>query len=153
MTMNFQFVIYANLGPEAPVLTQDGFEFRDLNKNGKLDVYEDSKEPIDARVEDLLGQMTLEEKVGQMFSPQVEIGKKGTLQEKSSLLQSVGTSELIHEKKITTILCISSKNTVSFVEWHNKLQKLAERGTRDTRAGLLRSKEILLISFLKIKQS
>ncbi len=37
----------------------------DLNKNGKKDVYEDSKAALDARIEDLLGQMTLEEKTNQ----------------------------------------------------------------------------------------
>ena len=38
----------------------------DLNKNGKKDVYEDSTQPIDKRVEDLLSQMTLEEKTAQL---------------------------------------------------------------------------------------
>jgi beta-glucosidase len=37
----------------------------DLNKNGRKDVYEDPKADIDARVEDLLSQMTLEEKTCQ----------------------------------------------------------------------------------------
>lgn len=37
----------------------------DYNKNGRKDVYEDSKAPIDRRVEDLLRQMTLEEKTCQ----------------------------------------------------------------------------------------
>ena len=37
----------------------------DLNKNGKRDVYEDPKADIDRRVEDLLSQMTLEEKTCQ----------------------------------------------------------------------------------------
>lgn len=37
----------------------------DLNKNGRMDVYENSKAPIDRRVEDLLAQMTLEEKTCQ----------------------------------------------------------------------------------------
>ena len=40
---------------------------RDLNKNGRLDPYEDPRRPIDERVEDLLAQMTLEEKAGLMF--------------------------------------------------------------------------------------
>ena len=31
----------AQLGPEAPIIQMDGLQFRDLNKNGKLDVYED----------------------------------------------------------------------------------------------------------------
>ena len=37
----------------------------DLNKNGRMDVYEDPKAQIDRRVEDLLAQMTLEEKTCQ----------------------------------------------------------------------------------------
>ena len=37
----------------------------DLNKNGRKDIYEDSKANIDRRVEDLLRQMTLEEKTCQ----------------------------------------------------------------------------------------
>jgi beta-glucosidase len=37
----------------------------DLNKNGRKDVYEDPKADIDARVEDLLSRMTLEEKTCQ----------------------------------------------------------------------------------------
>src|SRR5881397_599779 len=37
----------------------------DLNKNGRKDVYEDSKAPIDKRIEDLLSQMNLEEKTCQ----------------------------------------------------------------------------------------
>jgi hypothetical protein len=36
-----------DLGPEAPFLPEDGFTFRDLNKNGRLDPYEDSRCPID----------------------------------------------------------------------------------------------------------
>ncbi|HEX2629948.1 MAG TPA: glycoside hydrolase family 3 N-terminal domain-containing protein [Chitinophagaceae bacterium] len=38
----------------------------DLNKNGKKDVYEDPKQSIDKRIDDLLSKMTLEEKSCQM---------------------------------------------------------------------------------------
>ena len=38
----------------------------DLNKNGKKDVYEDPAAPVEARVEDLLGQMNADEKVMQL---------------------------------------------------------------------------------------
>ena len=51
----------------AKTLTQQGLTFKDLNKNGKLDRYEDWRLPIDARVQDLIGQMTLDEKVGFML--------------------------------------------------------------------------------------
>ena len=42
----------------------DGLYFKDLNKNGTLDVYEDWRAPVEDRVADLLGQMTLDEKAG-----------------------------------------------------------------------------------------
>lgn len=41
--------------------------WRDLNHNGQRDVYEDTRQPVEARVRDLLGQMTLEEKVGTLL--------------------------------------------------------------------------------------
>ena len=38
----------------------------DFNKNGKMDVFEDPKQPVEARVKDLISQMTLEEKTAQL---------------------------------------------------------------------------------------
>jgi beta-glucosidase len=38
----------------------------DLNKNGKKDVYEDSTQPVEKRLDDLISQMSLEEKTCQM---------------------------------------------------------------------------------------
>lgn len=40
--------------------------WHDYNKNGKKDVFEDPAQPVEDRVEDLLSQMTLEEKLGQL---------------------------------------------------------------------------------------
>jgi beta-glucosidase len=60
--------------------TVDNQVFRDLNKNGKLDTYEDINAPIEDRVEDLLGQMTLEEKAGCMFMPGVPVNNDGSLE-------------------------------------------------------------------------
>jgi beta-glucosidase len=48
---------------EIKELTSDGYTFRDLNRNGALDIYEDARQPAEARVNDLLSQMTLEEKI------------------------------------------------------------------------------------------
>lgn len=44
-------------------LTVNGYRFIDRNGNGQLDVYEDDRETIEARVTDLLTQMTIEEKI------------------------------------------------------------------------------------------
>lgn len=52
---------------KAQVLTKDGLKFRDLNKNGALDPYEDWRMPLEQRVTDLISKMTLEEKVGLMI--------------------------------------------------------------------------------------
>lgn len=40
--------------------------WNDLNKNNKKDIYEDSSQPIEKRIDDLIKQMTLEEKTCQM---------------------------------------------------------------------------------------
>lgn len=49
------------------ILTQNNLTFKDLNKNGKLDPYEDWRLPVTKRVQDLLSQMTLDEKIGFML--------------------------------------------------------------------------------------
>ena len=64
---------YGNLGESSPILTQDGFSFRDLNKNGKLDVYEDRRANVESRVRDLVSQMSLEEKAGTMYITMIGI--------------------------------------------------------------------------------
>jgi beta-glucosidase len=49
-----------------PVLKVGNLVFRDLNRNGALDLYEDWRLPVEKRVSDLLSKMTLEEKAGLM---------------------------------------------------------------------------------------
>lgn len=46
----------------------------DLNKDGKMNVYEDSSQPVGKRVKDLLKRMTLDEKIGQLW--QIDLPKK-----------------------------------------------------------------------------
>ena len=79
LIVNFIFspierVIYlAKLKPEVKTLEIDGMTFRDLNKNNNLDRFEDYRLDTAQRVEDLISQMTLEEKVGTLFHPPVTI--------------------------------------------------------------------------------
>lgn len=55
--------------PESGVklLTADGFAFKDLNKNGSLDVYEDWRLPADERAQDLASKLALEDIAGLML--------------------------------------------------------------------------------------
>ncbi len=45
----------------------DGLYFRDLDKDGELDVYEDWRQDQETRVQDLISQMTPEEKAGTLI--------------------------------------------------------------------------------------
>src|SRR5881227_2294863 len=56
--------------------------FRDLNKNGKMDVYEDPSQPVEARINDLLKKMTIEEKAGMMFINGARINDDGSIGDK-----------------------------------------------------------------------
>jgi beta-glucosidase len=51
----------------APLLVERGFPYKDLNRNGRLDPYEDRRLPPAVRAQDLVRRMTLEEKAGQML--------------------------------------------------------------------------------------
>ncbi len=44
------------------IVEEDGYAFKDLNQNGKLDTYEDWRQDVDTRTADLLSQMKPEEK-------------------------------------------------------------------------------------------
>ncbi len=48
---------------EIKEISYAGYTFKDLNRNGTLDIYEDARQPPEARVSDALSQMNLEEKV------------------------------------------------------------------------------------------
>lgn len=52
---------------ETTILEVDGLKFKDLNKNGTLDVYEDYRNDIATRTADLISQMTIEDKAGMML--------------------------------------------------------------------------------------
>jgi beta-glucosidase len=49
------------------ILTVDGLKFKDLNRNGKLDKYEDWRLPVDERAKDLAKKMSVEQIAGLML--------------------------------------------------------------------------------------
>jgi beta-glucosidase len=51
----------------AKILVMDGLQFKDLNKNGQLDPYEDWRLTNEQRSRDLLSRMTIEDKIGFML--------------------------------------------------------------------------------------
>ncbi len=127
----------AELGPEASTLLMDSKSFRDLNKNGKLDVYEDYRQPVESRVNDLMGQMNLEEKAGLMFITMTGIGSDGELSEAKTIFNPfsipfLANSEMVVNKNMNHFNTLQSPEPNALVKWNNNIQKLAER----TRLGI-----------------
>lgn len=61
------------------ILTRRGYAYKDMNRNGVIDPYEDWRLPMDKRIADLVGQMTVEEKVGLMFHPNIAVNESGVV--------------------------------------------------------------------------
>lgn len=104
----------------------DGTPVRDLNKNGRLDVYEDPSRLVDERVEDLLSQMSLEEKAGLMFHTILAVGQDGELVEGMSPFGPVSTNSLVSGKLMNHFNVHGLPTPRLAARWHNKLQALAE---------------------------
>ncbi|MDT0234854.1 glycoside hydrolase family 3 N-terminal domain-containing protein [Curtobacterium sp. BRB10] len=107
----------------------DGTEFRDLNGNGVMDPYEDPRLPVADRVADLLGRMTIEEKVGQFFQPSIEAGADGSLVEEGALVMPESTTHTVTRQHISHFNVLQLPTATAAARWHNRLQQLAE-GTR-----------------------
>lgn len=107
---------------------QDGILFRDLNKNGKLDVYEDPRQPLEARVDDLLRQMTLEDKAGQMFINGAFINDDGSIDEKEGapVFGMNGKAQMVG-KQMTHFNLWQIPGAGATAVWYNNMQVFAEQ--------------------------
>jgi beta-glucosidase len=106
---------------------ENDIAYRDLNKNGKLDIYEDPRQPIEARVEDLLAQMTLEEKAGMLFINGSVVNEDGSIEEKPGAEEWGGVaSKQMTEQKMNHFNLWQIPGAQSVATWHNKLQQFAE---------------------------
>ncbi len=96
----------ATLGvTSAPLLQDKGFAFKDLNRNGTLDVYEDWRRPAAERARDLAAQLSIEEIAGLMLysahqavpTPDITDRQKKFLEEdnlRAVLVTTVGSPEI-----------------------------------------------------------
>ncbi len=122
-----------SLGPKAMVLGEGDFKFRDLNKNGKLDIYEDSRQPVSARIDDLIKQMTLAEKVGLMLHYPQGIGDNGeVLSGYIGLNPPPSTPNAIINNHANHFNIFFTPKADQLAKWHNEMQFIAER----TRLGI-----------------
>jgi beta-glucosidase len=104
----------------------EGVEYRDLNGNGQMDPYEDPRLDVDARVEDLLGRLSLEEKVGLMFQTVIEAGEDGSVLEHPGKISKSATSTVCLGKHLTHFNVHVLEDARMAARWHNNLQAIAE---------------------------
>jgi beta-glucosidase-like glycosyl hydrolase len=106
--------------------SDDGVRYRDLNGNGRMDPFEDPRLDVAARVDDLLGRLSLEEKVGLMFHTVIEAGADGTVIEGAGAISKSPTSVVVLEKHLTHFNVHALDDPRMAAQWHNALQALAE---------------------------
>ncbi|HLO60532.1 MAG TPA: glycoside hydrolase family 3 N-terminal domain-containing protein [Bacteroidales bacterium] len=137
---------------KAPIIKEGGYEFKDLNKNEKLDPYEDWRLPVDQRIDNLISLMTLEEKVGLMFHPNIAVpadgkvvydsrkelgneayagpvgpgGQGGKAMGMGQMQVGADAKTFIEEKNFRNILNNGVAPPKEFAIWSNSMQEYAE---------------------------
>lgn len=111
-----------------PLLHVDGLEFKDQNRNGKLDPYEDWRQSPDVRAANLMRQMSVEDMAGVMVH--------GTLPAVGGANASIGMGSdydfdkakaLIERRRISAFITRLGGDPARMAESANRLQEIAER--------------------------
>jgi beta-glucosidase len=122
------------------IIQVDGLAFKDLNKNGKLDIYEDWRKPVAERAKDLATKMTVEQMAGLMLYsrhqavPAPEAGMfTGTYNGKPFSASGVKSSDLSDQQiafltkdNLRHVLMTSVVSPIIAAEWNNNIQALVE---------------------------
>ena len=86
----------------------------------------DASLPVDERVELLLREMTLVEKVGLFFQTMIAMGPDGALSEADPTFGLPSTDEYINARHMTHFNLLGAAPTAGAIaRWHNRLQELA----------------------------
>jgi beta-glucosidase len=108
-----------------PVIVSAGSRFRDLNRNGGLDPYEDWRLSPEARAQDLVGRMTLAEQAGAMMhgtAPFPGGARSGVVYDREA------ARRMILDRHVTSLITRLAISPAAFAEENNRLQAIAEQG-------------------------
>ncbi len=122
------------------ILTVDGLAFKDLNKNGKLDKYEDWRLPVDERAKDLASKLSVDQIAGLMlYSAHQAIpampGPMGAATYNGKPFPESGAkaSDLTDQQKkfliddnLRHVLVTSVQTPAVAAQWNNNVQALVE---------------------------
>ena len=109
----------ATLGyTSAPLLTVDRYAFKDLNRNGTLDPYEDWRLPAETRAKDLAAQLSIEEIAGLMLysGHQAVRGPEITDPQK----------KFLEEDNLRAVLVTTVESPETAARWNNNVQAFVE---------------------------
>ncbi|MGC1646701.1 MAG: glycoside hydrolase family 3 N-terminal domain-containing protein, partial [Candidatus Sulfotelmatobacter sp.] len=110
----------------APLLTVDGLTFKDLDRNGKLDPYEDWRLPAEVRVADLVQRMSLEEVAGLMVHGTLPtLGTLGSMGV-GKQYDLVKVREFIDQDHVNTFLTRMNGPAEFLAKQNNEVQAIAE---------------------------
>lgn len=122
------------------IIYKDGLPFKDLNKNGTLDVYEDWRVNVKDRAKDLASKMSVAEIAGLMLYsahqsiPMPPMGRfRATYSGKAFEESGAKSSDLTDQQKIFLtndnlrhVLVTSIENPIVAAKWNNNVQQLVE---------------------------
>jgi len=122
------------------LLTVDRYAFKDLNKNGSLDAYEDWRLPVTERTKDLAKQMSLEDIAGLMlYSSHQSIpgSSRGfgssnyggkTFEESGALASELSDEQkkFLTDDHLRHVLITSVESPAIAAQWNNNAQAFAE---------------------------
>lgn len=101
-----------------PLLDADGLRFKDMNRNGALDAYEDWRLDDTARAADLVSQMTLAEKAGAMMH--------GTLPGATEAYDLEALRPMVLERGVNSFITRMATDGINFAGQNNAVQEIAE---------------------------
>ncbi len=120
--------LYFSQFENVQTIYKDDYLFRDLNKNQQLDIYEDVRVSIELRVNDVLSQMTIEEKVGLMFHPPFTVNPGIGMRIYEILIRgNQFTESHIIKKNINHFNLYGNPDPVKLAKRINQLQNYAAR--------------------------
>ena len=116
------------------ILEEDGLRFKDLDKNGTLDPYEDWRLSPEKRTADLLSRMSVDEKIGFMIISQINMGSSapspsdargGDARARGSV-----TSDLNEEDVVTTRNMFTGQESEASINVSGTTKGILERHLR-----------------------
>lgn len=123
------------------LIIKNGFAFKDLNKNGELDIYEDWRKTVDERAKDLAAKMTVEQIAGLMlysghqslpaggggpFGGSTYAGKPFAESGAKASDLSDNQIKFLTEDNLRHVLITSVESPGVAAQWNNNMQSLVE---------------------------